>query len=352
LCGYHDFEGRRIVRQQANPTQIGEKMPFNILRVTDNMTEEDWLKSRTAGIGGSEIAKIAGVSPWGNAITVYLDKISQDHKEKDAGEAAYWGNRLEDIVASEFEKRTGMFMTTLNAIIQSTEYPWMIGNVDRVIYDKTIGDGILECKTTGVYTPAAKVYLDEDNRIYDEHMCQVQWYMGITGYQYAFVAVLIGGQRFVIRKAERDEEIISHLVKIGGDFWEMVKSRTAPAIDGSDASSKLLDTLYAKSNKQAVDILSPEAMSAAEQLKEAREAVKVAEAMKQEAENKIKSMMREYEVATCGGYQFTWKEITANRLDGKGLEKAHPDLYKMFLKSSTYRRFEIKEFKTKSGGLV
>lgn len=34
---------------------------------TDNMTEDQWLEARRAGIGGSDAAAIAGLSKWKNA---------------------------------------------------------------------------------------------------------------------------------------------------------------------------------------------------------------------------------------------------------------------------------------------
>ena len=42
-----------------------------------------------------------------------------------------------------------------------------------------------------------------------------------------------------------------------------------------------------------------------------------------------------------GSFILRWKEIISNRLDGKALKAALPDVYGQFCKASTSRRFTI-----------
>lgn len=42
-----------------------------------------------------------------------------------------------------------------------------------------------------------------------------------------------------------------------------------------------------------------------------------------------------------GSFIIRWKEIISNRLDGKALKAALPDVYGQFCKASTSRRFTI-----------
>ena len=60
----------------------------------------------------------------------------------------YFGNVLEEVVAQEFAKRTGLKVQRRNAILQHPAYPWMLANVDRLIVGERIG---LECKTASEY---------------------------------------------------------------------------------------------------------------------------------------------------------------------------------------------------------
>ena len=72
---------------------------------------------------------------------------------------SYFGNVLEEVVAQEFAKRTGLKVQRRNAILQHPAYPWMLANVDRLIVGERIG---LECKTASEYlkkSGRAKKYL-------------------------------------------------------------------------------------------------------------------------------------------------------------------------------------------------
>ena len=116
----------------------------NVLTSTKGMSRNDWLKQRRKGIGGSDAAKVLGISKWGGPLSVYMEKKGL-YTPDEPGEAAYWGTVLEDVVAREFEKQSGLKVRRENKIFQHAEYPWMLANVDRRIVGANKG---LECKTT------------------------------------------------------------------------------------------------------------------------------------------------------------------------------------------------------------
>lgn len=62
-------------------------------------------------------------------MSIYLDKIGE-LKEKTQSEYAYWSNVLEDVVACEFMKRTGLKIRRKNEMLQSKAYPFMMANID------------------------------------------------------------------------------------------------------------------------------------------------------------------------------------------------------------------------------
>jgi len=70
-----------------------------------SLSYEEWQKTRNRGIGGSDAASILGLNKWKSPIRVYMEKIGEIEPEK-VGEAAYWGTKLEDLLAKEFEERT------------------------------------------------------------------------------------------------------------------------------------------------------------------------------------------------------------------------------------------------------
>lgn len=311
-------------------------MNATVLAPTVEMEHEQWLEARRKGIGGSDAAAIAGLNKWKSPVQVYLEKTGQA-QEEEAGEAAYFGILLEDVVAQEFSKRTGLKVRRRNAILQHPEYSWMIANVDRLIVGEKVG---LECKTASEYM--------KDEWTGDEvpatYLIQCQHYMAVTGYDAWWIAVLIGGNKFVYKKIERDDELISYLIDIERDFWENhVKKRIPPAFDGSDASSDLLKVLYPEAEPESDIELPDEADKLIEALEQINAELKEIETQKKEYENRLKGMLGEFETGVASNHIVTWKNVTSNRVDTKKLKKERPDIYEQYLKKSTSRRFNIKE---------
>lgn len=82
---------------------------------------------------------------------------------------------------------------------------------------------------------------------------QVQHYLAVSGYQVWYVAALIMGREFVIRKIERDEELIRNLIIIEKRFWEdHVLAGVAPDPDGSKAYSEMLLHIYHGDEKKEI----------------------------------------------------------------------------------------------------
>lgn len=183
-----------------------------VLVSTKELDREEWLKERMKGIGGSDAAKVLGVSRWGGPLSVYLEKKGL-YVPEDPGEPAYWGTVLEDVVAREFEKRSGLRVQRQNKIFQHAEYPWMLANVDRRIVGQNKG---LECKTASNFMGDEW----EGDELPDSYYIQIQHYMAVMGWESCWVACLIGGQRYVQKEVQRNSELINTIIEKEREFWE------------------------------------------------------------------------------------------------------------------------------------
>ena len=183
-----------------------------VLVSTKELDREEWLKERMKGIGGSDAAKVLGVSRWGGPLSVYLEKKGL-YTPDDPGEPAYWGTVLEDVVAREFEKRSGLRVQRQNKIFQHAEYPWMLANVDRRIVGQNKG---LECKTASNFMGDEW----EGDELPDSYYIQIQHYMAVMGWESCWVACLIGGQRYVQKEVQRNSELINTIIEKEREFWE------------------------------------------------------------------------------------------------------------------------------------
>ena len=309
-----------------------------ILTSTENLSYEDWLAYRKQGIGGSDASAICGINRYRSPVELWMNKTGQ-LPDEEAGEAAYWGTQLEALVRAEFTKRTGIEVGLVRQILQSEDYPFMLANLDGACAHPELGPCVFEAKTASAYKSAEW----ESDSIPDEYLLQVQHYMAVTGYRGAYIAVLIGGNRFKWQLVERDEELISMLVKLEADFWKHVQEGTPPPLDGSDASAAFLRSFFPDSVPASQIGLPSKAAGLVEQYLAFSEQADRAAEKKQEAENLLKQMLGDNEAGTIGDSIVTWKTIRQERLDAKTLKAEHPALFKRYANQVSYRRFSIKQ---------
>ena len=308
-----------------------------VLTSTENMPYEEWLEYRKLGIGGSDASVVCGINRYKSPVELWMEKTNQ-LPYQEAGEAAYWGTQLETLVRDEFSKRTGIEVKHTNQMLQSEKYPFMLANLDGTCEHPDYGTCVFEAKTASAY----RANEWENNSVPYSYVVQVQHYMAVTGYQGAYVAVLIGGNQFRWRFIERDEELISLLIKLEAAFWNHVKSITPPPLDGSEASAKFLAERFPNSVPNSQIVLPDVASDLIDQYDLACQQLETVKEQKQQAENLLKEMIGEHEIACVGDRTITWKNISQERLDTKTLKAEHPTLYKKYANQTSYRRFSIK----------
>lgn len=207
---------------------------------------EDWLRLRKTGIGGSDASIIMGINPWSTPMKLYNEKIS-DTVNTYQTESMYFGHILEEVVAQEFAKRTGLEVEVYPYFLRSREHPFITANIDRKI--KAPGFVGLECKTTS----AGQDFEWTDKSVPPYYYVQVQHYMYVTGAKEWYMAVLIGGNKFREYHIARDDELIEKMVELETKFWnEHVLPRKPPynwITQNKDNMHKLLDE-YVKLHKQ------------------------------------------------------------------------------------------------------
>lgn len=315
-------------------------MKYIKLASTLDMPHDEWLKLRKGGIGGSDIGAIMGVNPWSSVFSVFIDKTTDYVKDLSDNDAVYFGNVLEDVVAKEFEKRSGKKVAKLNAILQSTETPFAYANIDRRIVGENAG---LECKTTNAFN--ANEW--KDGEIPASYICQCQWYMYVTGFEKWYIACLIGGQKFVWKEIERDEDLIRFMLERASEFWNNnVLKNEAPPADGSANCTEYLNDKYPEDNGQSV-MFSSDYVAFIDRLSEIKAKEKDLKAQKTDLENRIKQYMGEAQSGTCEQYTVTWKTTNAApKLDKERLAAdIGAEVLATYYIPTTVRKFSIKEIK-------
>ncbi|MDC6268050.1 YqaJ viral recombinase family nuclease [Lysinibacillus fusiformis] len=302
---------------------------------TLEMDRKEWLQLRKSGIGGSDASAILGFNRYKSAFQLYIEKTSELVEESDS-EAAYWGNVLEDIVAREFAKRTGKKIRRLNKMLRHPKHYFMTANLDRdVVGEKAF----LECKTASEYLKDS--WNGED--VPAAYLCQLQHYLAVTGYEKAYIAVLIGGNKFVWKEVDRDDEFIELMIQHEKAFWENhVLANVPPAIDGSSSASELLAKMYPQDDGSAI-MLDEQSNTLIEAIESIKTEEKQLELQRKEYENQLKMTLGESAEGHSDRFKVTYKTITSSRLDSKRLKEEQPAIYEKYIKDSLSRRLSIKE---------
>lgn len=309
---------------------------------TKDLSRHDWLELRRTSIGGSDVSTILGFNKYKSPYQLWLDKTGQiEIDTTDPSEAAYWGNTLEEVVAKEFSERAGKKTRMDNHMYFHSEHPFLSANIDR----RVVGENaILECKTASVYL-ADKW---EEENIPEQYIFQIQHYMNVLDVAYAYVAVLIGGQRFQWKKVERDPELIDMIQERLIAFWEVnVLQNIPPEIDGSEATTAFMKERYASSEAGKELLLGKAEDELIANLKEQKEVKKIIETNINQIENQLKDKLgqTDAELAITPSNLISWKPQVSNRLDSKRLKVEQPEIYEQYCNESVSRRFTIKEIK-------
>ena len=331
-------EKRKGISDEAKYVKRFYGLECGILVRTSDLSHDEWLEARKLGITGTDLGGLTGISKYSTPIKVYLDKTGE-LEPIDDNEAMYWGRVMEDVIAKEFQSRNKVKVNKVNAILKHPEYEWALGNIDRLITNEAGEKGILEIKTVSEYI---KISWDGEE-VPPQYMVQLQWYMFVTGTTFGYFAALIGGNKYVQKYVERDDELINMLLDIAKDFWEnnLIK-KVPPLVDGSEASTELLKSLYPESEAGAEVQLPDEAIELIEKRRELKAKSKELDVEIADCENKLKDLLKDKEIGIINDFKVIWKSQSRTSIDTKKLKAEEPELFKKYSKTSLYRKFDIK----------
>ncbi|HHJ39301.1 MAG: hypothetical protein AXA67_02210 [Methylothermaceae bacteria B42] len=311
-------------------------------------------QARRAGIGGSDIAAVLGLSRWRTPYDVWREKMGLAEDESGRNEPNYWGQMLEDVTAREYQKRAGRRVQRVNQTLKHPKYDWAIAHIDRAVVipgrravwrgDHLAGaEKILECKTASAWKSRE---WNEGEKVPLEYQAQCQWYLAITGLGRADIAALIGGQKFIIRKIKRDDETIRAMLARAEEFWRkyVVERIPPPPINTADILQ-----MFPVDDGDFVEIgQDAETLETFNQLRQLRDEKKTLDEKIDALTESLKVRIGEHSGLTIDGHPVvTWKTTkTRKYIDWESIAcelGAHQEIVKKF---TTYisgsRRFLIK----------
>ena len=210
------------------------------VRMIQLTSREEWLNKRTSFVGGSEAAALVGKNPYMTNIDLYRIKTGQQARENiDNKDYVLYGHNAEphlrDLFALDYPQFKVGYVD--NNIWLNDEYPFAHASLDGWLTDQDGRKGILEIKTTNILQSMQKEKWD--HRIPDNYYCQVLWYMGVTGFDFAILKaqlkydydgdVFLTTKHYQIERSEVEDDI-NYLMQRGEAFAEYVKQGKEPPL--------------------------------------------------------------------------------------------------------------------------
>lgn len=223
---------------------------------------EPWYEMRRAGIGGSEIAGVVGLSRYMSPFWLWHFKKGNLAPQR-VSAAMEWGHRLEPVVREWWaEQHPELRVNGTPGTYAHSERDWQRCNPDGLIFaDETSADptALYEGKTARFddgwgKSGTADVPMD--------YMCQIQWQLDIFGLERCYVAVLFGGsdpREYVIDANPTDQAFLREKAEA---FWNSIQNDQEPPLDATDHTYQAVVELNPDMQKDEFVDLDPELWTA------------------------------------------------------------------------------------------
>jgi putative phage-type endonuclease len=297
------------------------------------------------GISATMAAVIMGVSPWESPLNLYW-RIKGEGPSKEQNDAMYWGTKLEPLVARRFAEVTKLKVRRPhrqidpNFLFRSEEYGYpMLALLDGLTYDDD-GEAIVEVKTTSIYNKDD--WAEEPPIMY---YAQAQHQMATTSLSRVYMPVLLGGNTFLYRVIERNDEVIAMMTDGQREFWNNhILAGVPPEADGHESTGSAIKARWPHSEPDYSEVIDDPEVERLAQVYVAQGAS--VEALKTEREataNKLRLIIEDRESVVSGAYKISAKEQITKRVDTKALEEDMPDVWEVFAKKTSSRPLRVTE---------
>lgn len=298
------------------------------------------MQDRKTFLGGTDCAGVLGISKWRTQLQIWAEKVGELEREDISNKIEVEvGLELESYVARKFAKVTGKAVKKVDDFMFHPEHKFIGANRD---YELTEENADLEIKTTSAWN--AKEF--DNGKVPIDYLMQCYHYLMVTGKPRIYLAVLIGNHEFRYYTIDRDDKALNTILKREIDFWnKFVVPKVMPFMVKAE-DSDILFRLFPEAKEQTIE-LDDEAVKLAEMIQAYKEDKFTLEKQIEEAENKLKLMLKENETGIAGNYKITWKNQTTKRLDTNLMKLEAFTFYEKYVKSIDTRVFRIA--KTKGG---
>lgn len=202
-------------------------------RIATDYTRKEWLELRSECLTSTDIAALFGISPYSTEFELWHTKKSKKLGEIESNDRMKWGTRLQDPIAHGIAEDNGWRVRRKDEFIWDSELRIGSSFDFQILPDKNRhGFGLLEIKNVDAMVFKDGWILDGDNVEAPSHIeIQLQHQMAVDGVDEAYIGALVGGNRVVLIKRERDDVVIKAIEEKVLAFWESIEANKPPPPD-------------------------------------------------------------------------------------------------------------------------
>ncbi len=291
-----------------------------------------WLKSRKAGVGGSDMSTILGLNSFKTPYELWLEKTGRVEPDDISDKwAVIRGNALENELRKRFRAQHPEMLVTDGTDKQfvSREKPYLRASLDGILQREDGSFGILEIKTAGNRRSGDWHDKDGNLRIPPYYLAQVEFYCWVTGWTWGYVYAAIGDDEPVEIPFTADMEDMAAIDKAAADFWRFVTDDVPPALTGSRDVQQAFpeptpDIVDESEDDDLYDLLA--------RYESATGMLHDLKATQKELQEQIILRIGSHTGVRCGNLQATYKPTTRKEY---------------VVKATTYRKFNFKTIEEK-----
>lgn len=201
----------------------------------------EWHQARAAGIGGSEVAAVLGLSPYESRFSLWHRKTGQVGPVEETP-VMEWGKRLEPVILDKFREEHPELQVVPSATYSHPDRPWQIANPDAECESTgDVPEAIVEVKTARVADGWGEPGSDEVPVYY---RVQCLWYLDVLGVEVCWVPVLIGGSDYREYRVTYDDAEALQIRSAVALFLDDLHTGIRPDIDEHSATYQAIRDMH------------------------------------------------------------------------------------------------------------
>lgn len=217
----------------------------------DQTPDAAWHDWRGAGIGGSDISAILGLSNYASPVSLYYEKagLLDDDEPRPDSQRQRIGKGMEALLASEFHEETGLHVVGTQTWCEHAVHGWARCTTDGFVAESPIisalgpADDLLgtwQAKTDGRF--------GWPDGVPANIRAQCVWEMGVTGLRHCWLSVMFAGFKVEVFEIPWDAVAAGDwefMLERADDFWNQhVLAGVVPPMDAHEATTRALTSVY------------------------------------------------------------------------------------------------------------